>query len=183
MLDRTLLEEKLAQLPLYEYYFIDTDELMFTERVRTICATECPMYGKSWACPPGTGPVAECEARCRKYRHALMIATITEVSDIADIEETLDTRGDHEEITREAAGYVREQTGDVFVLSSEACAECGTCAYPDEPCRKPDRMHPCIESHGILLTDLAEKMGIEFQYGGNIVTWFSLIFYNDEAES
>ena len=52
MLDRTLLEEKLAQLPLYEYYFIDTDELVFTERVRTICATECPMYGKSWACRP-----------------------------------------------------------------------------------------------------------------------------------
>ena len=183
MLDRQLLEEQLCELPIYEYHYIDVSRLTFSQRIRDICRTECPMYGKSWACPPGTGTVEECRSRCLAYRNALLIATVTEVSDIADIRETLDTRADHEEVTRQAADLVRRQTGDVFVLSSEACAECGTCAYPDEPCRKPDRMHPCIESHGILLTDLAEKMGIEFQYGGNIVTWFSLIFYNDEAES
>ena len=37
-------------------------------------------------------------------------------------------------------------------------------------------MYPCVESHGILVTDLAEKHGIDFM-SGNIVTWFSLIFY------
>jgi hypothetical protein len=38
-------------------------------------------------------------------------------------------------------------------------------------------MFPCVESHGILVTDLAEKHGIEFLAQGNIVTWFSLILY------
>ena len=180
MLDRQLLEEQLCELPIYEYHYIDVSRLTFSQRIRDICRTECPMYGKSWACPPGTGTVEECRSRCLAYRNALLIATVTEVSDIADIRETLDTRADHEEVTRQAADLVRRQTGDVFVLSSEACAECETCAYPDAPCRFPDRMHPCIESHGILLTDTLEQLGIEFQYGGNIVTWFSLLFFNEE---
>ena len=179
MLNKDLLEEGLSQLPLYLYEYIDTDELLFSERIRYICETECPMYGKSWACPPGTGSITECRAKCLNYKHALLIATITEVNDIANIEETLSTRGDHEEITRMAADLVEEQTGKVYILSGEACNICEKCAYPDEPCRFPERMHPCIESHAIVLSDLAEKHGIEFQYGGNVVTWFSLIFYND----
>jgi len=179
LLNQELLEQQLSELPLYLYHFIDSRELTFSDRIRHICETECPMYGKSWACPPGTGSIPECQARCMSYPHALLIATITEVQDIANIEETLATRGDHEEITRMAADLVEEQTGKVFILSGEACSICEQCAYPNEPCRFPDRMNPCIESHGIILTDIADKLGIEFQYGGNIVTWFSLIFYKD----
>ena len=59
----------------------------------------------------------------------------------------------------------------------EACAHCRRCAYPHAPCRHPDRMFPCVESHGILVTDLAERHGIDFLAGNNLVTWFSLILY------
>ena len=34
-----------------------------------------------------------------------------------------------------------------------------------------------VESHGILVTDLGERVGLPFQSGGNIVTWFSLLLY------
>jgi len=179
LINKEKLEEQLSELPLYLYYFFDSHELTFSDRIRTICKTECPMYGKTWACPPGTGTVEECKSRCFSFNRVLMISTITEVSDIADIEETLATRGEHERVTKLAAGFVREQTENVYVLSSEACSICETCAYPDEPCRFPEMMNPCVESHGIVLTEIAEKLGIEFQYGGNIVTWFSLIFFND----
>ena len=54
---------------------------------------------------------------------------------------------------------------------------CKTCSYPDAPCRHPDRMFPCIESYGILVTDLAEKNWITFMSGSGLVTWFSLILY------
>ena len=56
-MNREILEEKLAELPLYCYQFIDPQELEFSQRVRWICEHECPMYGKSWACPPGVGSV------------------------------------------------------------------------------------------------------------------------------
>ena len=57
------------------------------------------------------------------------------------------------------------------------CADVrGCCAYPDAPCRHPDKMFPCVESQGILVTDLAEKHGLDFM-NGNIVVWFSLILF------
>ena len=90
-MNKELLTEKLAELPLYTYEFIDPAKLEFNDRIRWICQHECPMYGKSWACPPAVGSVAECEGKCRRYNNCLMIATITEVADIANIEETLAT--------------------------------------------------------------------------------------------
>ena len=177
-MNRELLETQLAELPLYQYAFINTADLMFSERIRWICEHECPMYGKTWACPPAVGTVEECKARCLAYEHALLISTITEVSDIANIEETLATRAPHEEITREVLSLVRQQCADTMVLSTEACAVCEECAWPDGPCRCKERMFPCVESHGIVVTDLAEKQGIDFYAEGNLVTWFSLIFYH-----
>jgi len=176
MIDRTKLEQELAQFPLFQYEFIKTEELMFSDRVRYICETECPMYEKTWACPPAVGSVEECKARCLQFEDALLLSTVTEVSDIANLQETLDTRGDHEAIVREIRDLMQNECTELFVLSTEACAHCEQCCYPALPCCQPDNMFPCIESHGIVLTDLAEKRDIPF-FNGNIVTWFSLIFY------
>lgn len=176
MLDKEKLEAELAQLPLFQYEFIDSSELMFSENIRYICKTECPMYAKSWACPPGVGEVEECKERCLKFKEGLMITTVTEVNDIADIEETLSTRAEHEAVTRQVRDLVAAQGCKTYVLSTEACAHCEKCSYPDEPCRHPEYMFPCVESHGIVVTDIAEKHGISF-LNGNIVTWFSLILF------
>ena len=180
MMDRALLEEKLAELPLYVYTYIDPKQLEFSSRIRYICQAECPMYGKSWACPPATGEVDACQKRCGKYEQCLLVGTVVEVNDITDINETLSTRGDHEAITNEIRELMREQGVEPYILSTEACAQCERCAYLDgEPCRMPERMHPCIESHGINVIPVLEENGLEFQYGGNIVTWYSLLFFND----
>ena len=38
-------------------------------------------------------------------------------------------------------------------------------------------MHPCVESHGINIVPVLEECGLEFQFGQNVVTWVSLLFY------
>lgn len=111
-----------------------------------------------------------------------MMTSITEVSDIANLEETLATRAPHEELTRQVRDMIAAQGVETRALSTEACAICQHCAYPDAPCRHPDRMFPCVESHGIVVTALAERHGIEFQYGGNVVTWFSLLLYRETPD-
>ena len=179
-MEREVLEAQLAELPLYTYEFLDPEKLEFSQRIRWICENECPMYGQSWACPPAVGSVEECHAQCRRYSRCLMISTITEVRDIADIEETLATRPDHEAITNQVGALLRAQGIEPYILSTEACAECDRCAYLDgQPCRFPGRMHPCVESHGINLLSVLEELGLSFQYGENVVTWFSLLFFND----
>lgn len=177
-MNRALLEDKLAELPLYAYHFIDPAGLEFTDRVRWICRHECPMYGKTWACPPGVGEIEKCKAKCQSYGNCLMIATITEVEDISRIDETLATRPEHEEITNQARDILRQQGVEPYILSSEACAICSRCAFLDGlPCRHPERMHPCVESHGINIIPTLEAHSLDFQYGSNIVTWISLLFY------
>jgi len=178
MLNQEMLEAGLAELPLYTYAYLDPKELEFSDRIRWICEHECPMYGKSWACPPGVGSVPECKGKCLKYENCLMISTIAEVRDIADINETLQTRGDHEAVTNQVRDLMRQQGIEPYILSTEACAECERCAILDgEPCRMPERMHPCVESHGINLLTVIDEQGLTFQYGENVVTWFSLLFF------
>ena len=178
MMNVEILEEKLQELPLYGYFFVDPQALEFNDRIRWICEHECPMYGKTWACPPGVGPVAECEAKCRSYVNCLMIATTTEVNDINNITETLATRPGHEQITNQVRDIFRELGEEPYVLSTEACTICERCAILDgQPCRKPERMHPCVESHGINIVPVLEECGLEFQFGQNVVTWVSLLFY------
>lgn len=173
-----LLDQQLSQLPLYIYAHVDPAGLEFSQRIRWICQHECPMYGKTWACPPGVGEVSACEKKCRSYENCLLISTVTEVGDITNIEETLATRGEHEEVTNTVADLLRSQGVEPYVLSTEACSLCRRCAYLDgEPCRFPEKMHPCVESHGINLIPTLESVGIEFQYGENVVTWVSLLLY------
>ena len=177
-MNRELLVEKLSELPLYIYDFLDPRELEFSDRIRWICEHECPMYGKTWACPPGVGSVPECRKKCLTYNNCLLISTIVEVADITNIDETLATRFDHEKITNQVRDIMRELGSDPYILSTEACALCERCAYLDGlPCRLPGKMHPCVESHGINVVPVLESRGLEFQFGANVVTWISLLLY------
>jgi len=178
MLSKEILEEALSQLPLYLYAWIDPKQLEFTQRVRWICENECPMYGKTWACPPGVGSVESCEKKCKAYESCLLIGTVTEVADIADLQETLATRHDHEAVTDQVAELLRAQGASPYILSTEACAACEKCAILEgKPCRYPEKMHPCVESHGINLIPTLEQQGVDFLYGENIVTWYSLLLF------
>ena len=177
-MNQELLEEKLAELPLYIYDFLDPKELEFSDRIRWICEHECPMYGKSWACPPGVGSVESCRGKCRSFENCLMISTITEVADITDINETLATRPEHEKLTNQVRDIMRELGVNPYILSTEACAVCERCAILDGlPCRLPGKMHPCVESHGINVVPILESRGLEFQFGANVVPWISLLFF------
>ena len=178
-MDLELLEQQLSELPLYAYFYVDPKSLEFSERIRWICEHECPMYGKTWACPPAVGSVDSCKEKCLGYKNCLVIGTITECDDIASMEQSLATRPEHEAITNAVIEMFRAQGAEPYVLSTEACAVCQRCAVLDgQPCRHPGRMHPCVESHGINVIPTLEENGLDFQYGGNIITWYSLLFYN-----
>jgi predicted metal-binding protein len=179
-MDKELLEQQLSELPLYAYFYIQPEQLEFSDRIRWICENECPRYGKSWACPPAVGSVESCKAKCLAYGECLVIGTITETEDIADMETALATRFDHEALTNQIAELLRQQGVEPYILSTDSCALCDSCAWCEgKPCRFPEKMHPCVESHGINVIPVLEENGLEFQYGAsNIVTWYSLLFYN-----
>ena len=113
-----------------------------------------------------------------RHKNCLMIATVTEVPDIADITQTLATRTDHEDITNQVGGFFREQAWNLISCPRNPAPSGPRCAIEDGlPCRHPERMHPCVESQGINIIPTLERCGIEFQYGDNVVTWISLLLF------
>jgi len=178
MLLEEQLEQELMEYPILQYAVLKTSQVSFQERVRIICEQECSRYGTSWSCPPAVGTVEECKARCLDFENLFVFSTIAEVNDITNLEETLATRREHEQITREVEKVFQRRFGETLTLSTESCDLCERCAYPNEPCRHPEKMFPCVESYGILVTDLAQLGELEFMNGANVVTWFSVIFYH-----
>ena len=72
--------------------------------------------------------------------------------------------------------FLKKEGFQIYILSTESCDICPKCAYKEgKPCRYPDRMHPCLESHGVVVSDIVEEQGMEYNLGGNTILWFSLI--------
>lgn len=175
------LEQQLAQLPLFQYAFLPVQELPFSERVQQVCQQECPMYGKSWSCPPAVGSVAQCHERCLGYDGALLLVTVQEVADNADLQQTLATKPFHNQVMRQAEQLLQQQNQQTLCLSGDACSRCAVCAYPDHPCREPAQMSPCMEGYGIVVSALAERLGVPFPPEPGLVYWYALILFREKA--
>lgn len=176
MITHEKIEEFICQYPVYQYAFFDPKEIEFSPRVRWICEQECERFNATWACPPAVGSVKQCQDRCLEYKECFLFSTIAEVSDVINMKETLATRKEHENITAAIEQFIKEQGAECMALSTESCDICETCSYPDAPCRFPEKMHPCVESHGIIVCELAEKYGLEFTLSANQILWFGIIF-------
>lgn len=177
-LDTGRLDAFISQFPVYEYRILDTSEIHTEERVRTICMQECERYGSTWACPPAVGTLSECEERIQRYGHALFFSSVAEVSDIMDMEEMLKTRRAHEKLTTDVGRFLEQEGFGIYILSTESCDICPECTYPQKkPCRHPEYMHPCLESHGVVVQEIVERLQMEYSLGGNTILWFSMICY------
>lgn len=176
MISHKKIEEFISQYPVYQYAFFSPEDIDFSYRVRWICENECERYDTTWACPPAVGTVEECRKRCLEYRECFLYSTVAEVSDVINFQETLSTRREHEEITASIEGFIRQQGCECMALSTESCDICQECAFPEAPCRFPQRMHPCVESHGIVVYELTEKFGLDFTLSPTQILWFGLIF-------
>ena len=176
-LDMGKFEEYISQFPVYEYRILDTKGIQVRERVRTICSQECERFGTTWACPPAVGSLEQCRDRISRYPQAVFFSSVAEVSDLMNMEEMLSTRHQHEKITEEIASFLQEQGFSVFTLSTESCDICQECTFPQgKPCRHPEKMHPCLESHGVVAAEIVEEQQMEYNLGGNTILWFSMVY-------
>jgi len=176
-IERLLLHTR-EQLKIHEHAFLESNQVIFSDEVRSLCERNaCGMYGKSWACPPGVGSVADCKARCREFHHALIFTSLSPLRKKHDISGWQEARIRHETMTESAVSIVRSQFDRILALSTEGCMVCESCAYPNKPCRFPERMFPAIEGFGINVMQLAKTCGIKYYNGPNTVTYFSIIFF------
>ena len=147
-----------------------TIELM--DEVRAMCANNsCGQYEKRWSCPPGCGTLEECAGRVSGYETGLLVQTVGELEDSMDVEAMMDAEASHKEHFQALYAALRREYPDVLALGAGCCTQCGTCAYPDAPCRFPDRMVSSMEAYGMLVSEVCKKNGVKYYYGPNTICY------------
>ena len=178
---RQQIREEALKLGAYECGFAPTKEIVVSPMVRQLCEKDaCGAYGKSWACPPGVGPIEECEARMKAYTTVFMFSTRHELEDSYDFEGMMAGNDAHMAVEPGIFAMLMEKLGsDLLILATEGCKRCKKCTYPDAPCRFPESLHPSIESHGVEVNVLAGSCGIRYHNGKNTVTYHTCVFFNE----
>ncbi len=180
MLTNDQIEEYISRFPIYQYTFLKPEDVEFSDDVRAMCKRICSRYDTNWSCPPAVAKVAKCRERCSAYPDVLFFSSVGAVEG-KNRKSRNESKEVHEELTRHVEDYLINNGITVYTLTSDACTLCPKCNFPHEYCRHSELMHPCIESHGIAVPDLAEKCCMDYDLGPKLYVWFSLIYYK-EAE-
>jgi len=173
------LEQIMANAGFFQAGETTTDQIHFGEEIRTLCENNvCRHYNTTWACPPATGTVEECKARCLSYRFALVFSQKYCLEDSFDLEGMLAGQKDFHGIVRKLSGAIGGVLNDYLLMGSEGCEACDKCTYPDSPCRFPEKMHPSVEAYGIYVNELTRAAGINYINGPDTVTYIGALLYN-----
>ena len=159
---------------------IDTKDIVYHDEVRAECAkNRCGAYGKTWACPPAVGTVAECKERVSAYSRMQLFSKAYVMLDTMDMAETLDNMANFKKCSRELDKKLKERKMSFILLSNESCDRCKKCTYPDKPCRFPDELHHSLESYGYNVLELSRQAGLKYINGQKTVTFFGAVIYDE----
>ncbi|HIS27794.1 MAG TPA: DUF2284 domain-containing protein [Candidatus Pullilachnospira intestinigallinarum] len=157
------LSEVFSHAGVFQYGTVDTASIAFSGEVRRMCEVNtCRQYGRTWACPPGLGTLAECQKRIQSYEKMVVFSARYDLEDSFDYEGMMAGMSAFREVCRAIHRKVQPLLEHFLILSNEGCDLCSKCTYPEAPCRFPDRSHGSIEGYGILVSDLAGQAGINY---------------------
>lgn len=163
--------------PIVEYAFGKVSDIPFSDKVWYICKTDCKRYGKSWSCPPNCGDLNEMIEHAKSFENMYVLSCVYEVPNSWDPDSCIPAKNEHEAMAREINEKLKS-FGEDFVILSTGCSICESCACPDEPCRHPEERIYSMESHGVMIMQLADEMGLCFNYGGDTMVYFSMVLFN-----
>ena len=150
------------------YAPLDVTTLEFLQDVRDMCnAKQCNRFDKSWACPPACGTLEEMRERVKGFSGGLLVQTVGDLEDSYDwdgIQET--AKRQHENFER-MWGELEKEYSSIFAMGTGGCIKCETCAYPDEPCRFPERMAASMEACGLFVSKVCTDNNLAYNYGPN----------------
>lgn len=185
---KAYIEEILVDYPVCEFAYGSPSQIPVSDKVYTICETDCERYKKCWACPPHAGNVDDNIKRLNHYNNCMVYSTIWEVSDAWNKEACVFAKRQHEEVSRSIRERLLEHFGipmeslddnptpEIHFLSS-GCMICEACVCPEEPCKHPAERQMAMESHGIVIVSLAEELGLTAMYDSTTVVYFSMILW------
>ena len=161
------------------YSTIDPQDIPFEPEIRRICeGNTCRHYGKSWACPPAVGTLAECRAQCLRFPAAVVFCNSYPLEDAFDYEGMRAGHRAFQQLCDRLYEPIHARYPRFLLLSNEGCIRCPVCTYPGAPCRMPQRLFPSIEGYGIHVGKLAALAHLPYVGRPNTVTYFGMLLHD-----
>ncbi len=161
---------------------LDVSTIALKQEVRDMCAANtCGKYGKCWSCPPGCGSLEECARKLERMTHGILVQTVGDVEDSFDLEGMAEVEAAHKEHFARMHEALRASGDAVLALGTGCCTQCAACAYPQSPCRFPEKMVSSMEAFGILVSEVCQANGLPYYYGPGKIAYTSCFLLAEPA--
>lgn len=148
------------------------DTIELKPEVREMCA-QCHQYDKRWSCPPGCGTLDENRAKVAGFTRGILVQTVGELEDELDGEAMIETEHAHKDNFRRLHEVLVREYPGMLALGAGCCTICKDCAYPDAPCRFPEKMVSSMEAFGMVVMEVCKANDLPYYYGANTIAYTS----------
>jgi len=172
MLDYEKLFEMAKECGFNSWGKLDVATLKFLPEVRDMCkANTCGMYEKSWACPPGCGPLEEMREKVKGYQAGILVQTVGQLEDSMDWEGIMEAATNQAEHFSDMFKLLKQEYPNMMPMGTGTCTRCKKCTYPDEPCRFPDELVSSMEACGLVVSDVCTANGVPYNHGKDTICY------------
>jgi predicted metal-binding protein len=122
-------------------------------------------------CPPGCGELDKNASRIVEYRSGILVQTTGDLEDDFDYESMLEAGDLQQKLFSDFRDELKIEYPNLLALGNGTCKICETCAYPDSPCRNPDRAISSMEAFGLIVNDVCTQNDLGYYYGPQTITY------------
>jgi len=153
---------------------LNMSAVIFMPEIREMCSADrCNSYNKNWRCPPACGTVEDAAKKAAEYSYGLVVQTIGKMEDDFDYDTIQATYERHKRNFAALVDSLKQRYPDMLPMGAGTCTICGTCTYPDAPCRFPDKAISSMEAYGLWVSKVCELSGIAYNNGKQTITYTS----------
>ena len=159
---------------------ITPDMVTTSKELLTSCNPKaCRKYNTCWTCPPAAGSFEELQDNIFTKRVGILVQTIRDDIDYYEDWELLDeTRNEHNSKLDRLADQLRADHEGVLEFSTGGCDVCGTCSYPDAPCKNPEKQRLSLSAHGVAVGTTCQKAGLDYSFQNGRVRFVGMILFD-----
>lgn len=143
-----------------------------------MCKTgRCGSYGTRWTCPPYCGTLEESVAKAKQFTSGILLQMTGQMEDDFDVECMQRTEQTVKDKLDIFVKRLREKHIQCLPMSAGTCTKCTICTCPEEPCRFPEKAFISMEAYGLIVSDVCNAAGIEYNYGSKTITFNTCVLF------
>jgi predicted metal-binding protein len=160
---------------------VSTDELVFNDGFRAICADNtCGNYNANYSCPPYCGTPEQMKQKALSYKKALVVQTSWQVWDCMNMQEVKPKKHSHNVLSFKIIDVLKALGLDVDAMMAGPCSQCEKeCMMPKgKPCVLDYKIYSCASAYCLNVAQLCDTVCMDYFSDNNHVQFFSLFLFD-----